>query len=274
MPRIVFHDTQLSSLPLDMDVRRGVYNLQLAMDVVYIPIPASEAWHRRTGDYYVARADNRRILGLLERQRDLLDRVKGKRWEVRAYSVAFKGDHFDDEGDCLDEVPTDLSQWRRSQYAPLDISTNRDEGALYLLQYLYKKQAPAMGFGRHRDVRRHESPYRSGNPITRRTMLAGPFNTVESRDEWDLPVYTVPDGATPLRLDTPNQPKPKLTKTQQAILINARIDHGRVWRERARGNVTSLRKLHELGYLEDPEYGTRLTTTGHETARQLILKGD
>lgn len=273
MPRIYFRDSHLNSLPLDMEVRRSVHDLHLAMDVIYIPVPPKENMHGKAGDYYVARADNRRLLGVLKRQRDLLGKPTSKRWEVRTFSGPFWGDHFDDDGDVLDEVPDDLSRWG-SGWAPLDIASNRDEVTVYLLEYLYRNQAPAMGFGRHRAVRRHESPYRSGKPITRRAMLAGPFPTVEGRDEWDLPVYSVPPGAMPLRFDVPAAPEPKLTKTQKQILIKARIDHGNVWSGRAQGNITSLRKLHRLGYIDDPEYGTRLTPTGYETARRLLLKED
>jgi len=273
MPRIYFRDLNLNSLPLDMNVRRGVYNLHLAMDVIYIPVPAEENMHRRAGDYYVARADNRRLLGTLKRRRDLLGRPVGNRWDVWTFSGPFRGDHFDDTGDCLDDVPDDLSRLG-SDWGPLVIADNRDEGAYYLLEHLYKNQAPAMGFGRHSQVLRHESPYRFGKPITHRAMSSGPFPTIESRDEWDLPVYTVAPDAKPLRFDTPAVPAPKLTKTQVRILINAWIDGGRIWSGRASGNVASLRKLYKLGYIDDPEYGTRLTTSGHEVARQILLKGD
>lgn len=196
MPRIIFADFANNS-----DNRPANYPIPyVAMDVVYLCHDARQSYFVKPGDYWVARADNRRILGSLERTRDLLDRVTDNRWHAWPVADAFRGDHFDDEGDILDDVPDDM--YARSGRVGMGGFSHRDGSTESLLQHLYRWRAPALGFGRHWDVRRYESPLRKPAKATRRTMAAGPYPTVRVRDEYGHSIPVVPAGATPLRMDS------------------------------------------------------------------------
>lgn len=276
MPRITFPD---------FDNASGARTAEepfpyLAMDVVYVPIPAKDSywgsyWNREgQPDYYVMRADNRRILGTIERVCDKVGKPKKDTWAAWPCSEPFRGDHFDDDShDAMDKVPDRYSRSPRAGWNPLDVTSTRDEAVEALLTHLYRHQAPAMGFGRCWGVERFENVLRKDVKVTRRLMTAGPYPTVPVKDEWGIVDHVVPTGAEPLRLDTPTA-QPKLTKTQVRILKRALIDDDRVWSDRALGNITSLRRLHALGYIHDPEYGTRLTDTGRQLARRLLMKGE
>lgn len=206
MPRIVFPDfSNISRARI-----AGEPFPYLAMDVVYIPIPAADSYYgsyfNRDGqpDYYVARADNRRILGTIERACDELGRPEKSTWMAWPRSDAFRGDHFDDASSysCMDEVPSHLSHSPRKGFGPLGgHHSTRDDAAEELLKHLYSNYAPAMGFGRNGDVHRYDSPLRESAKPTRRAMKAGPYPTVAVRDEWGIDNHIVPDGATPLRFD-------------------------------------------------------------------------
>lgn len=196
MPRIIFADFSNNS-----GTRTPDYPIPyVAMDVVYLRHDARPSYFVKPGDYWVARADNRRILGSLERPRDVLDRVTANEWHAWPLADAFRGDHFDDEGDFLDEVPEDLRR-DRSGRVGMGGFTHRDRSTESLLQHLYEWQAPAMGFGPRWDVQRYESPMRKGGKVTRRTMVAGPYPTVRVLDEYGIADRYVPDGARPLRFD-------------------------------------------------------------------------
>jgi hypothetical protein len=193
MPRITF---------ADFDNNSGTKTSQrpfpyVAMDVTYLRHDVRQSYVVRPGDYWVARADNRRILGSLERRRDLLGRVTGDDWIAWPVADAFRGDHFDDEGDILDAVP-DYMSLPRTGHVGLGGYSTRDESAACLLEHLYRKSAPAMGFGLHREVKRHESPLREPVKASRRTMASGPYPTVPGENSWE---HIVPDGARPLRFD-------------------------------------------------------------------------
>lgn len=131
MPRITFADFSNNS-----DTKPAGYPIPyLALDVVYLRHDARKSYFVKPGDYWIARADNRRILGSLERPRDLLDRVTEKTWVAWPIADAFRGDHFD-------EVPSDI-QYTRSGRVGFGGFKDRDRSTESLLQHLYHWRAPA-----------------------------------------------------------------------------------------------------------------------------------
>jgi hypothetical protein len=196
MPRIAFADFHNHS-----GTRTPEHPIPyVALDVVYLRYDARESYFVKPGDYWIARRDNRRILGSLERRRDLLDRVISDEWIARPVADAFRGDHFDDTGDILDEVP-DYMSLSRTGHVGIGGYSTRDESAACLVEHLYRMSAPAVGFGPHWEVKRYESPLREPAKATRRTMAAGPFPTEHVRNEWGCDDHAVPVGARPLRFD-------------------------------------------------------------------------
>ena len=117
---------------------------------------------REYGGWHVRLASNRRLLGWLTRTypdhpdggRDW-DRPTG--WDAHCASDAFRGTGPDDEGDILDDVPTDLYggvQDTAFQSHTIGSGRTRDEATSELISRLWSKSAPALGFGPHYRVRR------------------------------------------------------------------------------------------------------------------------
>lgn len=104
------------------------------------------------GGWSVVRADNGRHLGWVC-QPALGDHPKWVRWQARVAEEAFIGDGPDDTGHVMDKVP----EWllgAGGRGAVIGEGRNRDEAVFELLMWLDGKWAPAVGHGRHGEVRR------------------------------------------------------------------------------------------------------------------------
>lgn len=106
---------------------------------------------RMVGDFrqgsYMLRADNRRHLGWV-----IKDAKKPSLWTWRVASDAFRGDGVDDTGLVTDEVPNFLTRSGAGYARPAHCG--RQSAAEGLVRFLVDNRAPAVGYGRHPDVRR------------------------------------------------------------------------------------------------------------------------
>lgn len=107
----------------------------------------------------VRRADNDRLLGWVYPPRAGND----KAWTAHVASGAFRGDDVNDEGDILDHVPAYLyngSEAETFKCPTITRSGSRYDAVIELLSWLLRKHAPAMGYGRHFEVRRYDTAER------------------------------------------------------------------------------------------------------------------
>ena len=111
------------------------------------------AYRKRSyGGWLVVRADNGRELGWLT------TRGGSSGWSAHVSSVAFRGDTIDDTGDILDNVPQRLFHGEDS-FRSVEIGwpqETREQAAEYLVRWLAKERATALGYGRHPEVTRWE----------------------------------------------------------------------------------------------------------------------
>jgi hypothetical protein len=107
------------------------------------------------GRWNVCRADNRRLLGWVNRPNGFGE--YGKLWDSHVHPGAFLGTGPDDEGDVLDHVPGYLfNSPDGASCRAIGYDRSRFEAAYALVCWLRREQAPALGYGAHGAVRIYE----------------------------------------------------------------------------------------------------------------------
>jgi hypothetical protein len=97
---------------------------------------------RGYGGWLIKRADNGRTLGWVTR-------VDGRMWDAHVSASAFRGETIDDEGDVLDSVPGYLFNGEGLSSRSIAVCATREDAAYEVVTWLRRKQAPALGYGRH-----------------------------------------------------------------------------------------------------------------------------
>jgi hypothetical protein len=131
MVAIQFTDFQASGRP------------RLEVEVVFKPRMVGEAFRQGS---YVHLASNRRILGWVVK-----DAKRARVWRWYPADEAFRGDGPDDLGLLADGVPNYLTRRKEDLHR---YAYSRAAATELLVQFLCEQRAPALGYGRHPDVRR------------------------------------------------------------------------------------------------------------------------
>ncbi|WBB94132.1 hypothetical protein [Verrucosispora sp. WMMC514] len=115
------------------------------------------SFKRREWGWGIVRADNGRLLGWTAK---VSAGEHAGRWSAHVASGAFRGDGPDNDGDILDEVHHYLHNGVPNNSFvsnPIDYHERRADAAHTVVAHVVYKQAPAVGYPRHPQVR----PYRT-----------------------------------------------------------------------------------------------------------------
>lgn len=122
-------------------------------------LPIKFKLNRRLDRWEVRRADNNRSLGWVGRPHQYETKtIPNSGWTAHVDSSAFRGDSADNLGNFLDEVPGWLHNGGDHGYTSRSITeaNTRQEAAEALVDFLARKEAPALGYGRNPWVKRWE----------------------------------------------------------------------------------------------------------------------